>query len=209
MNEDIRNESDALRELGVSGDEIGSAARGPAIEIPERVDAAIRAAARERAREIREGRTKILRLPVWIGSAAAAAVVMIAVGLWAAGTGSVRRETAERRVAVSKAKDASLTEASPGPQPVVPHDAPADARVNTPVAEPAAQPFAEVVARVARAGPMDIDGSGTVDIVDAFLMSRRLREVAGGETPADWDFDRDGEVGRGDVEAVAIAAVSL
>ena len=54
---------------------------------------------------------------------------------------------------------------------------------------------------------MDIDESGTVDIVDAFLMSRKVR--AGDGVPEDWDFDRDGEVGKGDVEAVAIAAVSL
>ena len=201
MNEDIRNESDALRELGVTAGEIGSAARGPAIEIPARVDSAIRAAALERARElapgegsIASGRTKILRLPVWIGSAAAAAVVMIAVGLWAAGTGTVPRESHETRpeVAVVPAADAPLMGHSPDPQPVAP-----------PAAPVAIEPVAEVV----RANAMDIDESGTVDIVDAFLMSRKVR--AGDGVPEDWDFDRDGEVGKGDVEAVAIAAVSL
>ena len=194
MNEDIRNESDALRELGVTAGEIGSAARGPAIEIPARVDSAIRAAALERARQIRKGRTKILRLPVWIGSAAAAAVVMIAVGLWAAGTGTVPRESHETRpeVAVVPAADAPLMGHSPDPQPVAP-----------PAAPVAIEPVAEVV----RANAMDIDESGTVDIVDACLMSRKVR--AGDGVPEDWDFDRDGEVGKGDVEAVAIAAVSL
>ena len=54
---------------------------------------------------------------------------------------------------------------------------------------------------------MDIDRSGRVDIVDAYLMSRRLGTRA--EAPRSWDFDRDGAVGEADVKAVAMQAVAL
>ena len=53
---------------------------------------------------------------------------------------------------------------------------------------------------------MDIDGSGAVDIVDAYLMSRRLRSR---EAAPSWDFDRDGKVGDADVKLVAWRAVAL
>lgn len=160
-----------LRELDVTAEDLGRAARGPRVEIPARVDSAIRAAARGRALEIREGRGRLLRLPVWIGSVAAAAAVLLAVGLW-----SLRGRT------------------------------PGDAE---PIPDAEAPLFASAgdAATPGRTSAMDIDGSGSVDIVDAFLMSRRLRE--GARVPDSWDFDRDGEVGRGDVEAVALAAVSL
>jgi len=69
------------------------------------------------------------------------------------------------------------------------------------VAQPATPPAVR-----ARAS-MDLDESGSVDIADAFLMSRRLRRDA--PPPAAWDFDGDGAVNRADVEALAAAAVSL
>jgi hypothetical protein len=59
----------------------------------------------------------------------------------------------------------------------------------------------------AHADAMDIDSSGAVDIVDAYLMSRRID--AGVDAPQSWDFDGSGSVDGADVEAVAIAAVSL
>lgn len=58
-----------------------------------------------------------------------------------------------------------------------------------------------------RAGAMDVDKSGAVDIVDAYLMSRRIEKQ--GVVPSSWDFDLDGQVGEGDVRTVARRAVAL
>lgn len=55
--------------------------------------------------------------------------------------------------------------------------------------------------------PHDIDGSGRVDILDAFAMARRLDAGEPGE-PA-WDFNGDGAVDERDIDAVAMAAVAL
>jgi hypothetical protein len=78
--------------------------------------------------------------------------------------------------------------------------------VPAPVAERTPQPAAEARAPVARADAMDVDSSGSVDIVDAYLMSRTLRR---GGAPDGWDFDDDGAVTAGDVAAVASRAVAL
>jgi len=63
-------------------------------------------------------------------------------------------------------------------------------------------------ATVADAAPnaMDIDASGAVDIVDAYLMSR---DVKRGAVQSTWDFNNDGAVTGSDVAAVARRAVSL
>jgi hypothetical protein len=53
----------------------------------------------------------------------------------------------------------------------------------------------------------DIDRSGTVDILDAFLMARRLETAA--DRPASWDFNRDGRVDGADVDLVAQRAVAV
>lgn len=53
----------------------------------------------------------------------------------------------------------------------------------------------------------DLDGDGRVDIVDAYLMARRLGRGQG--APKGWDQNRDGRVDRRDVEAVALSAVAL
>ncbi len=53
----------------------------------------------------------------------------------------------------------------------------------------------------------DIDHSGTVDILDAFLMARRLELDA--EKPASWDLNRDGRVDGADVDLVAQKAVAV
>ena len=67
------------------------------------------------------------------------------------------------------------------------------------VREPSAPPAEELA--------MDIDGSGSVDIVDAYLISRRLKRS--GAVPSSWDWDGDGRVGGRDVELVARRAVAL
>lgn len=57
----------------------------------------------------------------------------------------------------------------------------------------------------------DLDGSGRVDILDAFLVARSIAAGAGASgalNPA-WDVTGDGAVDRRDVDAVAAAAVSL
>jgi len=52
----------------------------------------------------------------------------------------------------------------------------------------------------------DVDGSGRVDILDAYLIARSLR--AGTTDPA-WDLNGDGVVDGQDVDAAAMASVRL
>jgi len=54
---------------------------------------------------------------------------------------------------------------------------------------------------------VDFDRNGTVDILDAFKLARRM-ELAG-TTEANLDINGDGMVNRDDVDMVAFAAVSL
>src|SRR5690606_29518660 len=65
----------------------------------------------------------------------------------------------------------------------------------------------------APAQPWDIDGSGRVNMVDAFVLARAIaaEEARGdGSTPsALWDVTGDGVVDSGDVDAVAMRAVRL
>ena len=56
-------------------------------------------------------------------------------------------------------------------------------------------------------GWADIDGSGRVDILDAFALARHLEHVQSVET--NWDVNQDGRLDRADVNAVAMAAVRL
>ncbi len=53
----------------------------------------------------------------------------------------------------------------------------------------------------------DVDGSGRVDIVDAYLLARRLETQ--GELEKHWDLTGDGRVNVSDVTAVAERSVSL
>ena len=53
----------------------------------------------------------------------------------------------------------------------------------------------------------DIDGSGRVDILDAFKLARQIK--AGLEPSTKWDMNGDGQVNRKDVDLVAFAAVRL
>ncbi len=53
----------------------------------------------------------------------------------------------------------------------------------------------------------DLDGSGRVDILDAFWLARRIETS---DAPSDtWDIDGDGAVGQGDVDLIAMAAVRV
>ena len=54
--------------------------------------------------------------------------------------------------------------------------------------------------------PKDIDGSGIVDILDAFAMARLLES---GESGGHWDFNSDGQMNEDDVQLVAFDAVML
>lgn len=53
----------------------------------------------------------------------------------------------------------------------------------------------------------DLNADGRVDINDAFLLARSLRD--GAPIHPEWDFTRDGAVDRADVDAIAMAAVRL
>jgi hypothetical protein len=55
--------------------------------------------------------------------------------------------------------------------------------------------------------PRDVDRSGRVDILDAYVLALHVRDRAGIE--ATWDIDGDGAVGSKDVDLVAMASVSL
>jgi len=63
----------------------------------------------------------------------------------------------------------------------------------------------DLVSTTAVAG--DVDGSGRVDIVDAFILARHV-EQSERLDPA-WDMDGDGHVDKRDVDAVAGLAVAL
>ena len=52
----------------------------------------------------------------------------------------------------------------------------------------------------------DLDRSGRVDILDAFVLARQLDS---GRPPAGGDFNGDGIIDRADVDAIAMAAVRL
>ncbi len=53
----------------------------------------------------------------------------------------------------------------------------------------------------------DIDGNGTVDMVDAYLLAKRV--ASGSKTEHAWDVNGDGVVDQNDVDWIANAAVSL
>ena len=53
----------------------------------------------------------------------------------------------------------------------------------------------------------DVDGSGRVDILDAFALARQLK--SGGAGGEHWDVNGDGRVDRADVDAIAMTAVRL
>lgn len=53
----------------------------------------------------------------------------------------------------------------------------------------------------------DVNGDGSVDIIDALVLARRL--ASDGEAAAQWDLNGDRRVDRGDVEQIAMLAVSL
>jgi hypothetical protein len=68
-------------------------------------------------------------------------------------------------------------------------------------------PSTPPVPAAARTDPADLDRSGTVDILDAFHLARRLE--AGEAIDPALDFNRDGAVDARDVDRIALRAVSL
>lgn len=64
--------------------------------------------------------------------------------------------------------------------------------------------------RLARAAVLtdarDLDRNGSVDILDAYLLARRLQS---GESGDEWDFDHNGQLDELDVKTLALAAVAL
>jgi hypothetical protein len=53
----------------------------------------------------------------------------------------------------------------------------------------------------------DVDGDGSVDIVDAYVLGLRIRD--GADLDTRWDLNDDGAVDLGDLRAIARRAVSL
>ncbi len=53
----------------------------------------------------------------------------------------------------------------------------------------------------------DINGDGTVDIIDAYLLASRIE--AKGTLASEWDLNADGEVDQSDVDLLADQAVAL
>lgn len=60
---------------------------------------------------------------------------------------------------------------------------------------------------IAKAGAADFDRNGRVDILDAFKLARQI-ELAS-DAGLNLDINGDGLIDRGDVDAIALAAVSL
>ena len=54
---------------------------------------------------------------------------------------------------------------------------------------------------------VDIDGSGRVDILDAFILAKHMESIDQPQTK--WDLNGDGLINRKDVDTVAFAAVRL
>ena len=53
----------------------------------------------------------------------------------------------------------------------------------------------------------DIDRNGKIDIVDAYLLARKLRRAE--MTHVSWDLNSDGRIDRLDVNKVAMRAVAI
>jgi hypothetical protein len=56
---------------------------------------------------------------------------------------------------------------------------------------------------------MDVTKDGTVNILDAFALSRRLRDMEADRLPPRYDLTGDGEVSEADVEHLAMRVVDL
>ncbi|MDB5171934.1 MAG: hypothetical protein JWN51_707 [Phycisphaerales bacterium] len=61
--------------------------------------------------------------------------------------------------------------------------------------------------QLARFAPGDVDGNGRVDILDAYLLAKRM--AAGAKTDPAWDVNGDGVVNQKDVEWIANRAVRI
>ena len=56
-------------------------------------------------------------------------------------------------------------------------------------------------------GPGDINGDGRIDMLDAYLLARHIKD--GDQLDPRWDMNGDGVVDQRDVDAIAAIAVSL
>jgi hypothetical protein len=71
---------------------------------------------------------------------------------------------------------------------------------------------ADVVQKVDEGQPVareDLDRSGRVDVLDAFLLARRIEGAPAVELEPSWDLNGDGRVDHEDVRTVAMVAVRL
>jgi hypothetical protein len=71
----------------------------------------------------------------------------------------------------------------------------------------AAKQMLALTQRASVSGEVDVDGSGRLDILDAFKLARYIRSTDRPEMK--WDINGDGLVNRKDVDVLAFAAVRL
>jgi len=185
----------ALGELGGLAESVKAAAALQLVEISARVDKVVFAAIDKRVRALRSGNRRLAAVR-WAAPLAAAATLLLAVGLWTAS--GPRRESPHGAALQAEGRRSRLDTDSP-------------TAAATPATAITAVEEAAVVDREAgtKRGPLrdDFDGSGTVDIVDAYLLSRAVRR--GARLERHWDINRDGKVDGRDAEAVARRAVSV
>ena len=71
------------------------------------------------------------------------------------------------------------------------------------------RPAMQIAPPIPSAMAADIDRSGRVDILDAFMLARQLEQSTTGSLDVAWDINGDGKVDHRDVDAVAQHAVQL
>jgi len=187
----------ALDELGGIAGSVKAAAAAQRIEFPARVNGAVSAAIDERVRAITSGRRR-LRVIRWAAPLAVAATILLAVGLWTASTSHRKapagdggrsrhagREVALLREEAQEAADAPRATSTPAPG--------------------GEYDYLRAARELQRNG--DIDGSGNIDILDAYALARNLR--TGRPGLKHWDFNSDGRVDHADVDVIARRAVSV
>jgi hypothetical protein len=212
-------ENDALREA------LGEAYRNR-VEIPPTFDREMLARADLPLARLRRRRRMLWAVPAAVGFAAAATLALLVFTGDRPGPadGAAPHPVAAAADAATAADATPRTAPSPAAADATPSAAPADATapaaaVAAAVDEGGAEPDAGAGAgSIEPPGPPpvrprpprrrgDLDEDGRVDVLDAFLLARRL-DAGDPGNPA-WDASGDGRVDRADVDRVAYWAVSL
>lgn len=124
-----------------------------------------------------------LGLVLRLGGAVGAAAAVLTLAVW---LGQARQAASPERMATSETQVPPVASSKP--------------------MSPLASSSDGTAAGRARA---DFDGSGRVDILDAFALARRLESGRGNAADPAFDLNGDGRVDRRDVDLAALAAVRL